>query len=133
MIEKVEKNWLEWGVFGVSLVLVLGTLAYLVYEATTMGNQPPIIEAQLGAPQPQQQAGGFAVPVTLINRGDQTAAGVMVEVTLEGDSGAAAETERSEFSIPFLPRGATREGRVSFRTDPRLGRLQARVLGYEKP
>ena len=132
MSEKVEKNWLEWGVFGVSLVLVLGTLAYLVYEATTLGDQPPIIEAQLGAP--QQQAGEFAVPVTLINRGDQTAAGVMVEVTLEGNGGgAAAETERSEFSIPFLPRGATREGRVSFRTDPRLGRLQARVLGYEKP
>jgi len=130
MSEKVEKNWLEWGVFGVSLVLVLGTLAYLVYEATTLGDQPPIIEAQLGAP--QQQAGEFAVPVTLINRGDQTAAGVMVEVTLESN-GAGAEIERGEFSVPFLPRGATREGRVSFRTDPRAGQLKARVLGYEQP
>jgi len=132
MIQKVEKNWLEWSVFGVSLVLVLRTLAYLVYEATTMGNQPPIIEAQLGAPQ-QQQAGEFAVPVTLINRGDQPAAGVTVEVTLEGSGGAAAEIERGEFSVPFLPRGATREGRVSFRADPRAGQLKARVLGYEQP
>lgn len=130
MSEKVKKNWLEWGVFGVSLVLVLGTLAYLVYDATTMGDQPPLIEAQLGAP--QQQAGEFAVPVTLINRGDQTAAGVMVEVTLEGND-ATTEIERGEFSVPFLPRGATREGRVSFRTDPRTGQLKARVLGYEQP
>ncbi|MGI8995287.1 MAG: hypothetical protein ACR2GW_01295 [Pyrinomonadaceae bacterium] len=128
MTERLEKNWLEWSVFGVSLVLVLGTLAYLVYAAVTLGDQPPLIEIQLGAP--EQRAGEFAVPVTVVNRGDQPAEGIQFAVTLES---GGAEIERGEFSVPFLPRGATREGWVSFRTDPRTAQLKARVLGYESP
>jgi uncharacterized protein (TIGR02588 family) len=124
-----EKNWLEWAVFGVSLALVMGTLAYLAYDALTLGDTPPRIEVRLGAP--ERAAGHFIVPVAVTNRGDQTAEGVHIEVVLER---GAREEERSDFEIAFLPRGSTREGWVVFQSDPAAAdATTARVLGYEKP
>ncbi|MCA1618959.1 MAG: hypothetical protein LC795_06530 [Acidobacteria bacterium] len=126
---KVEKNWLEWVVFGVGLLLVVSTLAYLVYDGATSAGTPPEVEVTLG--DPVEGGAGFLVPVRVVNRGGQTAEGVTVEVVLE--AGGAPEPERGEFTLAFLPRGGTREGWVAFRTDPRAGRLTARALGYEKP
>ena len=126
---KVEKNWLEWIVFAASLVLVLSTLGYLVYDGATLGDTPADIQFQLGITKPQSNH--FVVPVTVINRGDMTAEGVHIEVTLE-DGGKEQET--AEFEISFLPRHSSREGLVTFQTDPRrVEQMQARVLGFEKP
>lgn len=126
---KVEKNRLEWVVFGLGLALVVGVVGYLVYDGARMGDSPPDIEVRLGAP--ERRGEEFVVPVAATNRGDQTAEGVQIEVTLE--AGGGGEPERGEFAIAFLPRRATREGWVAFRTDPRSGQLKPRVLGYEKP
>ncbi|HEX8337013.1 MAG TPA: hypothetical protein VF621_09795 [Pyrinomonadaceae bacterium] len=126
---KVEKNWLEWVVFGVGLLLVLSTLAYLVYDGATAGDSPPDVQVRLG--EPRRGGPGFLVPVTVVNRGGETAGGVTVEVVLE--AAGSPEPERGEFTLAFLPRGGTREGWVAFRTDPRAGTLTARALGYEKP
>jgi uncharacterized protein (TIGR02588 family) len=126
--KRVRKNWLEWVVFGVGLALVAGTLVFLVYDGASAGGDPPDLRVEVGAP--EQRGARFVVPVTVFNDGDQTAEGVLVEVSLEQDG---AEGERGEFSIPFLPRGGKREGWVTFRTDPRAARLVPRVLGYEKP
>lgn len=126
---KVEKNWLEWIVFGVGLALVAGVLGFLVYDGARMGEAPPDIELKLGAP--ERRGAGFVVPVAATNRGDETAEGVQIEVVLE--AGGGGEPERGEFAIAFIPRRATRNGWVTFRTDPGAGQLKARVLGYEKP
>jgi uncharacterized protein (TIGR02588 family) len=125
---RVEKNWLEWLVFGLGLALVAGTLGFLIYDGATDAGRPPAVEISLGEPRPTGH--NFIVPVTVYNRGDETAEGVTVEVTLEAGGG---EPERSEFTVAFLPRRAAREGWVAFNTDPRTGRLTPRVLGYEKP
>lgn len=126
---KVEKNWLEWVVFGAGLLLVVCVVGYLVYDGASMGDAPPDIEVKLGAP--QRRGAEFVVPVAATNRGDQTAEGVQIEVVLETAEGG--EPERGEFAIAFLPRRATRNGWVSFSRDPSTGRLKPRVLGYEKP
>lgn len=125
--KKVEKNWLEWVVFGVSLVLVVGVVGYLAYEGAKAGDTPPQIEVRLG--EPERSGEDFIVPVRVTNRGEQTAEGVQIEIELEGGD----KTERGEFAVAFLPRRATREGWVTFKSDPRAGRLKPRVLGYEKP
>ena len=126
---KLEKNWLEWIVFVISLILVLFTLGYIVYDGATLGEAPPNIELQLGQPQPQSDR--FIVPVTATNRGDETAETVQIEVTLNSDG---REAETAEFEIAFLPRHSTRRGWVTFQTDPRtVEQIQARVLGFEKP
>jgi len=130
MKKKIEKNWLEWAVFGVALALVAGALGFLIYDGATSKGAPPQFEITLDAA--EQRGQNFVVPVRVTNTGDETAEGVHVEVTLEG--GGGAEAERGEFVIGFLPRQGTREGSVNFHADPRAGgNLRARVLGYEKP
>ncbi|MDQ3649433.1 MAG: hypothetical protein M3458_03975 [Acidobacteriota bacterium] len=126
---KPEKNWLEWAVFTIGLVLVAATLGYLVYDAATFGNAPPDIEVRLDAPTRQRHH--FTVPVTVINHGDLPAEGVRVEAVLEASG--AEEPESAELEIPLLPRRASREGAVVFRRDPRTAQLTARILGYDKP
>lgn len=127
-MSKLQKNPLEWTVFFVSLAAVLATAGFLVWDAVTARGGAPDLRVELGAPQPG--SGGFAVPVTVSNRGDETAEGVLVEVTLELPG---APPERAEIEMAFVPRRSQREGWVTFQSDPRLGRLHGRAAGYEKP
>ncbi len=130
-MRRLQKNWVEWAVFAVGLVLVLSALVYLVYDGATMTSDPPSIEVRLGVP--EQRTHNFVVPVTVTNHGDTTAEGVTVEVLFESDGASGEPAARGELTIAFLPRRATREGFVTFQRDPRGARLTARVLGYEKP
>ena len=126
-MKKVKKNWLEWSVFAVSAALIVAVIGFLVYESTTIGNSPPNIEVEVGAP--EQRSSHFAVPVNVTNKGDHTAEGVHIEVVLR----AGGKEETGDFEIAFLPRRGSREAWVTFKSDPRSGTLEARVLGYEKP
>jgi uncharacterized protein (TIGR02588 family) len=123
-----DKNWLEWVVFAVSLVIVVGTTGYLAYDGVTAEDAPPTIAIQFG--EPLQQVEQFTVPVTVISKGGGTAERVRIEAVLER---RGTENEHASFEIALLPRGGTREGSVVFRSDPRAGELKARVLGYERP
>ncbi len=125
---KIQKNWLEWVVFALGLILVLATLGYLTYAGASMGHDPPSLEVRLGTPEPGRF--NFIVPVTVVNHGDETAEGVRIEVVMNS---AGGEQERGQLDIPFLPRHATREGWVTFEKDPRTSQLKALVLGYQKP
>jgi uncharacterized protein (TIGR02588 family) len=127
-MNKLQKNWFEWIVFALGLILVSSTLGYLIYAGASMGNEPPSLEVRLGTP--EQRQFNFIVPVTVINHGDETAEGVRIEVVME--SGGEVK-ERGEFDVPFVPRHATREGWVTFEQDPRIAQLKARVRGYQKP
>jgi uncharacterized protein (TIGR02588 family) len=129
MKKSVQKNWVEWLVFGVGFALVAATLLYLAYDAATVSDAPPSIEVRAG--EPVRREHNFIIPVTLTNHGDQTAEGVQVEVVLES---GGREQERAEFTVAFLPRRSTREGWAAFQTDPSTAeRITARVMGYEKP
>lgn len=127
-MSRLEKNPLEWTVFALGLLAVLAVVGYLAYEAATADSTPPDLRVEVG--RPVRRSGGFAVPVTVHNRGDQTAEGVRVEVTLEMPGGPP---ERADFDVAFVPRRSRREGWVTFREDPRRGRLTGRAIGYEKP
>jgi len=127
-MNKIQKNWLEWVVFALGLVLVSAALGYLIYAGASMGREPPSLEVRLGTPEQRQY--NFIVPVTVVNHGDETAEGVHIEVVLES---GGEEKARGELDVPFLPRHATREGWVAFEQDPRAAQLKARVLGYQKP
>lgn len=124
----LEKNRLEWIVFGIGLVLVLGMIGYLTWDALQGPGSPPDLRVSLGTP--VQRSGGWAVPVTVRNEGGETAEGARVVVTLELPGG---EKEEAEFEAAFVPRGSRREGWVHFLHAPGTGRLTGRVTGYEQP
>lgn len=127
-MNRTNKNWLEWMVFAIGLVMIAFTLGYLGYAGATSGEQPPVLEVRLGTP--EGYGSHFLVPVTVINHGDETAAGVHVEVVMESGS---EEKARGQLEIAFVPRRSTRQGWVTFDQDPRTSHLKARVLGFEKP
>jgi uncharacterized protein (TIGR02588 family) len=126
-MKKIEKNWVEWSVFALSSALILTVISFLAYESFTIGNAPPDIHLQIGTP--EQRSGYFAVPIEAMNKGDHTAEGVHIEVVLR----SSGKEETGDFEIQFLPRRGSREAWVTFKSDPRSGTLEARVLGYEKP
>ncbi len=127
-MSRLEKNPLEWTVFTFGLLAVLATVGFLVYDAATVDDAPPDLRVEIG--QPLRRSGAFAVPVTVHNRGSETAEGVSVEVVLQVP-GSPPET--AGFEVSFVPRQSRREGWVTFRQDPRLGRLTGRAAGYETP
>jgi uncharacterized protein (TIGR02588 family) len=126
-MKKVHKNWVEWMVFGISAALIATVIGFLVFESATIGDALPDIQLRLGTP--EARSNYFAVPLEVTNKGDQTAEGVHIEVVLR----AGGKEERADLEIAFLPRRGAREAWVTFKTDPRNGTLEARVLGYEKP
>jgi uncharacterized protein (TIGR02588 family) len=133
-MKRGDKHPLEWAVFAVSLVLVIGTLGYLVYDAVRGSlsapdpSAPPEIAVRLG--KAQRSGAVYAVPVEVHNRGEERAEGVHVEVVLEIPG---RQPERAEFEVAFAPRQSVRHGWVTFTQDPAAGRLMGRALGYEKP
>ncbi len=123
-----EKNWLEWCVFALGLLLVCGTLGYLAYDAISQDGSPPALEVRLGAPVARQ--GYYEVPVTVHNRGGSTSEQVLVRVELKVNGNVE---ETAEFQVPHLPRHSDRQGVVTFKRDPRQGQLSGRAVGYERP
>ena len=128
-MKHLEKNWLEWCVFGAGSVLVLATVGYLAYAAATSTDLPPTLDVRLGSA--ERRGGEFAVPVTVFNRGDQAAETVLIEVQLKKRDGG---TERAELHIQLLPGGAMREGFVNFQSDPSsAASIAARAISFERP
>ncbi len=124
---RLDKNLLEWTVFGISLLLVLATLGYLVREALTTSEGPPEVVVALGAP--RAGAGGHMVPVSAENRGGETAEGVRITVRLE----AGGVEEEAVLVVPYLPRESRRGGWVSFQGDPRAGAVRVAGVSYQTP
>jgi uncharacterized protein (TIGR02588 family) len=122
-----RKNWLEWGVFAASLLVIATTLGFLVYGSLTLEDSPPRLEVYLG--EARAERGLFLVPVVVQNRGARPAAGVRVEVVLT----AGPFSEHGGFDLSYSPGGSVRRGEVAFSRDPREGTLKARAPGFERP
>lgn len=118
-----EKSWLEWLVFALSVLLIMTVIGFLVYDLSRDKGMPPEIHVTLG--EPAAAPHGFVVPVTVTNKGQQTAQELQVEVTREG-----ADSEQAEFQIDFLSAGEVRQGWVGFSETSLELRFKTRVKGY---
>ena len=126
-MSRLDKNVLEWSVFGAALILVLATFGYLIHQTLVTEAGPPDVVVTLGTPVPG--AGGHLVPVTAENRGAETAEEVQITVRLEGP----AEAEDAMLVIPYLPRQSRRSGWVTFRADPGHGELRVAGVAFQAP
>ena len=128
-MSKIEKNWLEWCIFAVASVVVCGALGYLIYDSWTQTQKPAVLKVFLG--ESEARAGYFVLPVTVSNRGDQTAEAVHVEVVLTKQDGSKS---RAGLQMGYLSRQGSRHGFVTFETDPDTAkRVVVRPLGYRVP
>lgn len=127
-MKKPKKNLLEWAVFAVSAILVLGLIAILLEANLDRTRGPADLRVELG--EPQRQGSSYLVPVDVRNEGGATAEDVKVEVALRSGD---AEVERAELVLKFVPAQSNREGSVIFTRDPRCCEMTARPVGFESP
>jgi uncharacterized protein (TIGR02588 family) len=119
---------LEWLVGGLGVVLVGGTITFLIYHALGREETPPDI--RLVAERVLDLDHGYLVQFRAVNEGRSAAAEVLVEGELIGPDGA---TEVGEAVLDYLPPLSDRTGGLAFTTDPRRGELRLRAKGYVKP
>lgn len=126
---KGAKNILEWAVFAVSLLLVIGILGYLGYKSYTHKPSSPQIQVTF-TPSPSESA-PYRYYVEVNNIGGETAEQVSIELVLEKDK----ETmENAELQISFIPKKSKREGWLNFSENPQMAdTIFARVISFKKP
>jgi uncharacterized protein (TIGR02588 family) len=118
----------EWLMAIVGLILVVGSIGYLLYQAVKGDAMPPDISFEVTLISPISN--GYLVNFRAMNQGDVTAKGLMVEGQL---TDAGQEIETSETSLDYMPSHSEREGGLFFTQDPRQFELQLRAVGYEQP
>jgi uncharacterized protein (TIGR02588 family) len=118
----------EWIVAGLSAVLVLGVVGFLIYDGVRHPSTPPDITVEVDSIVPAGP--GYLVLIRADNRGRNTAAEVTVEGELEADTG---RVETSQTIIDYVPAGGQGRGGLYFQRDPRSLRLRLRAHGYREP
>jgi uncharacterized protein (TIGR02588 family) len=117
----------EWLVGGIGLLVLLALLGFLARE-TMARPTPPDLVARVDSV--SRVTSGWLAHVRLDNRGRGTALSVMVEGELVTTAG---DTLRSETTLDYVPGLSRRGGGLLFGQDPRLGKLDVRVTGYQEP
>lgn len=119
------KNALEWLIFSICLVLVLGTLGVLTYEALHWQDRPAKLVTTVG--EPYDEGDLTWVPVEVKNEGDRPAEQVTVSVE-EFDR----KSGKADFTLEEVPRKAVRKGRVSFPKEEGKRQFRAAVTGFSE-
>jgi uncharacterized protein (TIGR02588 family) len=117
-----------WGIALLGLALVLGSIAFMLYEATAGDSSPPDLSVSVDSILPTRH--GFLVEFQVVNEGGLTAEGLTVEGELRNGT---ESVEISNTTIEYVPSHSEREGGLFFTLDPRQYELQLRAKGYEKP
>ena len=118
----------EWVTGAVGLLLVLGTVGFIVYDA--LGSEPSVPDVTIEHIATERTAGGFVVRFRARNSGSATAAALSISGQL---SDGTATVETSEIVLDYLPADAERLGGLIFRNDPAGYELRLEAKGYVDP
>ncbi len=119
---------LEWIVAAIGLILVVGTIGFMLYEGLTSKNTPPDFTTEIE--RIDAVNAGFIVKFKLTNNGEQTASGVNVEGELK-NGGESVET--SDVTFDYAPSKSETKGGLFFKNDPEQFQLEIRAKGYAEP
>ena len=119
---------LEWAAAAVGLAVALALLAIIGREAVA-GNDHPLPVLTASVERVASTAAGHVVEFRVRNLSEQTAAAVQVEGTVT----SGGEEQTSSASVDYVPGRSNAEGGLIFAADPRRGKLELRVTGYEIP
>ncbi len=118
----------EWALGIISALVLIGVIGSLIFEAVNRSGEPPMVEIQVDSI--RTVGDEYLVQFNIYNRGESTAAGLVVAGSLESDTGSV---ETSEITIDYLPGNGRREAGIYFTHDPRLFELKMRPVGYDLP
>jgi uncharacterized protein (TIGR02588 family) len=117
-----------WGIALLGLVLVVGSIVFMLYEAVAGDSSPPDVTVRVDSILPTRN--GYLVKIRAVNEGGSTAEGLTVEGELRNGT---ERIETSNTTIEYVPSHSEREGGLFFTLDPQKYELQLRAMGYEKP
>lgn len=124
----MKRNWLEWLILGVSTLLVIGVVGFLLVSGLT-NSGPAVIRASASMDEAiEGPDGGWLVPLQVRNEGGSAAVAIVVEGTATVDG--AEET--SELAVDILAGGSVAELVLGFSGRPE-GEVTVRVVGFETP
>ena len=113
------------------LLLTLGMLAFIAWEALSVTNDaPPLIEVTRREPTAAAAGDLYVIEFDAVNRSARTAEQVEIEGALR-QGGQTVETSRA--ILDFVPGGSTRHGGLFFTLDPSGHQVELRALGYSEP
>jgi uncharacterized protein (TIGR02588 family) len=119
---------LEWVSAAIGLVLTLGVIGVIGWEALNADDTPAAIKVEsLGA---TPTGSGYVLQVRVTNTGGSPAAQVAIEGELTPPGG---EAETAEATFDYVPDHSTRTGGLFFTADPAVGALKLRAKGYVAP
>lgn len=123
-----ETPFLELLVALLGLLLVLGTIGFMIYKAVWAVESPPDIVITIDSINPVTD--GYLVNIKTLNNGGTTAQGLTIEAELSSNNQAV---ETSEITIEYLPSYSERKGGIFFKNNPGDFELKVRPKGYEQP
>ena len=119
---------IEWIVGGISAVIVLSVILFLLYQAVSKEEVTPNLTINIE--QIQATGGVHHVEFRITNNGDATAAGVLVQGRL---SGGGQVVEEREVTFDFVPGGSEARAALIFMNDPADHDLEIVPSGYREP
>jgi uncharacterized protein (TIGR02588 family) len=124
----MRSNWLEWTVLGVSVVVLVAVVGFLVVDGLVDEGRPPEPVVTLRPQEAYDGEHGWYLPATVANRGDSAAEAVLLRaVASVGD-----DVEEAEVTIDYLPSGTEVEVTFTFSAEPD-GDVTVRPLGFRLP
>ncbi len=118
----------EWTTLIISALLILFLVGLVTSVSVTDGNQPPLIEATAETGEILHEGALYYLPVTVTNRGDETAQEVRILAEVTTGDGAL---ETAEFTIEVLAGGEVMQGTVVFTVDPAANQLTVAVNSFQ--
>jgi len=122
-----NSKW-EWVSAALGLVLVLGTVGFIGYQALTL--EPLVPDVTLDHIGTERTSGGHVVKFRARNAGPSTASALGISGELL-DGGQVIET--SDVVLDYLPPNAQRQGGLIFQNDPANYELRLEAKGYIDP
>lgn len=127
--KKARLTWPEAVSATAGVLILLGLLAVLGYDAISGDESPPAIVVRAEAV--RATPGGHRVEIVAANEGGETAATVRVTGRLVAPDGAVVETSAATFA--YVPAGSERRGGLFFAADPTRFALRLAAEGYVRP
>lgn len=124
----LERRLAEWISLAVSVLLILGTAAYLAYHGVVSEEPFVPVTANPQFDEVRQLGDRYILPVKIENAGAQTLRDLKVEV--EYHPPQAAEPQRQDFLIDYLSEKAEQTIYVYFEHDPKTLKVKASPVHY---
>lgn len=120
----LDKNWLEWTVFGISIVLVASIVCYLLYLEVKPSSKD--FRYEINFEEPKLMRDRFMVALTVANKSNQSVQDLSLEIKSNGEN-----SETADLQIDYLPRHSHREAKVFFIDKPT--NLEGHIQSFNVP